>query len=154
MQLRVREIRLWSQQRKPLRDRCHCFHQTLPLPTPAAQHLAPVTFPGPMNPFERRYVPGDARVSTRGFHPTNWQYNDGGKAHFSKTRPLPANRLLWRLVLRRLRVKRRDKAFCCGRHMGLVSNYNILRRDFLPVDSLVCVVVRSDARPLQRNSCK
>lgn len=30
MQLRVREIRLWSQQRKLLRDRCHCFHQTSP----------------------------------------------------------------------------------------------------------------------------
>jgi hypothetical protein len=30
MQLRVREVRLWSQQGKPLRDRCHCFHQTSP----------------------------------------------------------------------------------------------------------------------------
>ena len=30
MQLRVREVRLWSQQGKPLRDRCHFFHQTSP----------------------------------------------------------------------------------------------------------------------------
>src|SRR5579863_6155352 len=38
--------------------------------------------------------------------------------------------------------------------MRLVSNYNLLRRDFLPVDSLVCVVVRADGRTLQRNACK
>jgi len=30
IQLRVREVRLWSQQGKPLRDRCHFFHQTSP----------------------------------------------------------------------------------------------------------------------------
>src|SRR6267154_1667594 len=62
--------------------------------------------------------------------------------------------LLSRLVLRRLRVKRRDQALCCGRDMRLVSNYNILRRDFLSVDSLVCIVVRSDGRTLQRNAGK
>src|ERR1700733_11089050 len=38
--------------------------------------------------------------------------------------------------------------------MRLVTNYNILRRDFLPIDPLVCVVVRSDGRTLQRNACK
>ena len=62
--------------------------------------------------------------------------------------------LLWRLVLRRLRVKLRDQALCCRRDMRLVSNYNILRRDFLPVDSLVCVIVRSDGRTLERNASK
>jgi hypothetical protein len=34
---------------------------------------------------------------------------------------------LWRLVFRRLRVKRGDKALRCRRDMRLVSNHNILR---------------------------
>src|ERR1700728_801471 len=101
----------------------------------------------------------------QGLHPTNSPYRGCWPRCFArcacwrrgtlaKTRPLRANRLLGQLVLRRLRVQRRDKAFCCGRRLCLVNNYNILRRDFLPVDSLVCVVVRSDGRPLKRNSCK
>jgi len=34
----------------------------LPVPTPAAQHLAPVAFHGPMDSSQRPYVPGDAVV--------------------------------------------------------------------------------------------
>jgi hypothetical protein len=44
LQLRVREIQLWSQQRKPLLNLLELLSPDLPLPTPAAQHLAPVTF--------------------------------------------------------------------------------------------------------------
>src|ERR1700733_5647185 len=80
-----------------------------------------------------------------------------GRAQSRNSRPTGntvSKQLLWRLVLWSLRVKRRDKALRCGRDLGLMNNYNILRRDFLPVDSLVCVVVRSDGRTLQRNACK
>src|SRR5580693_2956579 len=38
--------------------------------------------------------------------------------------------------------------------MCLVNNYNVLGRDFLSVDSLVCVVVGADGRTFQRNACK
>src|SRR5205807_10570306 len=62
LQLRVREIQLWSQQRKPLLDLLELLPSDLPLPTPAAQHLAPVTFHGPMDPLQRPYVPADAVV--------------------------------------------------------------------------------------------
>jgi hypothetical protein len=59
-----------------------------------------------------------------------------------------------RLVLRGLCIERRDKRLCGRRNVRLMCNYNILRRDFLAVDSLVSVVVRSDGRTLKRNACK
>ena len=62
LQLRVREIQLWSQQRKPLLDLLELLPPDLPLPTPAAQHLAPVTFHGPMDPLQCPYVPSNAVV--------------------------------------------------------------------------------------------
>src|SRR5216683_3547674 len=62
LQLRVREIQLWSHYWKPLLDLLELLPPDLPLPTPAAQHLAPVTFHGPMDPLQRPYVPGDAVV--------------------------------------------------------------------------------------------
>ena len=62
LQLRVREIQLWSQQRKPLLDLLKVIPPDLPFPTPAAQHFAPVTFHGPMDPLQGPYVPGDAVV--------------------------------------------------------------------------------------------
>ena len=49
--LSVREIQLWSQQRKPLLD-LELFPPDLPPPTPAAQHFAPVAFHGPMHPLQ------------------------------------------------------------------------------------------------------
>jgi len=62
LQLRVREIQLWSLQRKPLLDLLKLLPPDLPFPTPAAQHFAPVTFHGPMDPLQRPEVPGDAVV--------------------------------------------------------------------------------------------
>jgi hypothetical protein len=61
---------------------------------------------------------------------------------------------LRRFVLWRLRVQRCDKGHRCGRDSRVVSKYDILGRDFLPVDSLVCVVVGPDGRSLQRNARK
>src|SRR3989442_10484658 len=57
LQLRVREIQLWSQQRKPLLDLLELLPPDLPLPTPAAQHFAPVTFHGPMHRCKARMFP-------------------------------------------------------------------------------------------------
>jgi len=62
LQLRVREIQLWSQQRKPLLDLLELLPPDLPLPTPAAQQLAPVTFHRPMDPLQGADVPSDAVV--------------------------------------------------------------------------------------------
>src|ERR1700745_1657026 len=62
LQLRVREIQLWSHQRKPLLDLLKLLPPDLPAPTPAAQHSAPVTFHSPMDPLQGPYVPGDAVV--------------------------------------------------------------------------------------------
>src|SRR5438876_5473158 len=62
LQLREREIQLWSQQRKPLLDLLKVIPPDLPFPTPAAQHFAPVTFHGPIDPLQGPYVPGDAVV--------------------------------------------------------------------------------------------
>jgi hypothetical protein len=62
LQLRVREIQLWSQQRKPLFDLLEFLPPDLPLPTPAAQHFAPVTFHGPMHPLQGPDVSGNAVV--------------------------------------------------------------------------------------------
>src|SRR5437879_12657300 len=62
LQLRVREIQLWSQQRKPLLDLLELLPPDLPLPTPSAQHLAPVPFHGPMDPLQRPYGTGDTVV--------------------------------------------------------------------------------------------
>src|SRR5438445_6862039 len=62
LQLRVREIQLWSQQRKPLLDLLKVIPPDLPFPTPAAQHFAPVTFHGPMDPLQGPYVPAAAVV--------------------------------------------------------------------------------------------
>src|ERR1700683_1262564 len=73
---------------------------------------------------------------------------EGGRACMSAKARLFLKQLLRCLVLRRPRVKRRDKGLCCKRDMRVVSDYDVLRRDFLSVDSLVCVVVRSDRRTL------
>src|ERR1700730_4236480 len=62
LQLRVREIQLWSQQRKPLLKLLEVVPTDLPLPTPAAQHFAPVTFHGTMHPLQCPYVPSNAVV--------------------------------------------------------------------------------------------
>src|SRR5439155_22893509 len=60
LQLRVREIQLWSQQRKPLLDLLKVIPPDLPFPTPAAQHFAPVSFHGPMHPLQCPDVSGNA----------------------------------------------------------------------------------------------
>jgi hypothetical protein len=51
------EIKLWSQQRKPSLDLLKLLPPDLPVPTPAAQHFAPVTFHSPMDPLQGPYVP-------------------------------------------------------------------------------------------------
>src|SRR5271165_2388295 len=62
LQLRVREIQPWSHQRKALLDLLKSLPPDLPVPTPAAQHFAPVPFHSPMDPLQRPDVPGDAVV--------------------------------------------------------------------------------------------
>src|SRR5216683_3547681 len=62
LQLRGREIQIWSQQRKALLDLLELLPPDLPVPTPAAQHFAPVTFHGPMHPLQCPDVPSNAVV--------------------------------------------------------------------------------------------
>ncbi len=57
LQLRVREIQLWSQQRKPLLDPMELLPPDLPLPTTAAQHFAPITFHGRWTRCSARMFP-------------------------------------------------------------------------------------------------
>src|SRR5437879_10947113 len=62
LQLRVREIQLWSHQWKPLLDLLELLPQDLPFPTPTAEHDAPATFHDPMDPLQCADVPGNAVV--------------------------------------------------------------------------------------------
>src|SRR6516225_10085054 len=62
LQLRVREIQLWSQQWKSLFDPMELLPPNLALPAPAAQHSAPETLYGPMDPLQCPDVTGNAVV--------------------------------------------------------------------------------------------
>src|ERR1039457_701226 len=62
LQLRVREIQLWSHYWKPLLDLLELLPQDLTLPTPTAEHNAPVTLYDPMDPLQGSDVPGNAVV--------------------------------------------------------------------------------------------
>src|SRR5262249_50355829 len=62
LQLRIREIQLWSQQRIPLRDLMKVLPPNRAFPASAAQHSAPVALHGPMDPLQCPDVPGNAVV--------------------------------------------------------------------------------------------
>src|SRR6516164_5265974 len=62
LQLRVREIQLWSQQRSPLLDLMKVFPPNRALPAAAAQHSAPIALHGPMDSLQCPEVPGNAVV--------------------------------------------------------------------------------------------
>src|SRR6516225_6778425 len=62
LQLRVREIQLWSQQWKSLFDPMELLPPNLALPAPAAQHSAPETLYRPMDPLQCPDVTGNAVV--------------------------------------------------------------------------------------------
>src|SRR5262249_41102944 len=62
LQLPVPEIQLWSQQWKPLLDSMEHLPPNLAVPAPAAQHLAPVAFHGPMDPLQCSNVSSNAVV--------------------------------------------------------------------------------------------
>src|SRR5215471_15603606 len=61
-QLRIPEIQLWSQQRGPLLDPMKGLQPDLAFPASAAQHSAPETLYGPMDPLQCPDVSGNAVV--------------------------------------------------------------------------------------------
>src|SRR5215471_3696462 len=62
LQLRIPEIQLWSQQRGPLLDPMKGLPPDLAFPASAAQHSAPETLDGPMDPLQCPDVTGHAVV--------------------------------------------------------------------------------------------
>src|ERR1700746_3480191 len=62
LQLRIREMQLWSQQWIPLRDPMKWLPPDRALPASAAQHFAPVALHGPMDSLQCPEVPGNAVV--------------------------------------------------------------------------------------------
>jgi hypothetical protein len=62
LQLPVGEIQLWSKQWELFFDPMELLPPDRAMPTPTAQHFAPVTLYGPMDPQQCPKIPGNAVV--------------------------------------------------------------------------------------------
>ena len=62
LQLPVWEKQLWPQQRRLRPDLMEHLPSDAALPAPAAKHLVPVSFHGPIYPLQRAEISGDAEV--------------------------------------------------------------------------------------------
>jgi hypothetical protein len=62
LQLPVGEIQLWSEQRELFLDPLELLPPDRAVPTPTAQHFAPVTLHGPMDPLQCPKISSNAIV--------------------------------------------------------------------------------------------